>query len=302
MSVTKTLPNYKKFVQEGIIRYSLHELMEKVAEKAGFHGVDISSTPVRDIITVYVERPGIIIGRGGRASKRIGEMVKEALGISNPYIQAKKVDEPFLSARIVASYIARRIARGERHKRVAFSALRRVMMAGAKGVEIRLAGKFGSQRAREERFRAGVIYRCGQDQIEKVDYAVKHVLMPQGVIGVRVRIVRPDVESPDMVKIKEEIIEEIRQRMKAEREELSSTEVEVEVPEELAEALESSEGSEEVKEAEVVEAEAEESSVAEESESAESELESKSESEEAGAEASESEEVEGVSEVANEEG
>ncbi len=239
MSSVKTLPNYKKFVREGIIRYSLHELMEKVAEKAGFHGVDISSTPVRDIITVYVERPGIIIGRGGRASKRIGEMVKEALGISNPYIQAKKVDEPFLSARIVASYIARRIARGERHKRVAFSALRRVMMAGAKGVEIRLSGKFGSQRAREERFRAGVIYRCGQDQIEKVDYAVKHVLMPQGVIGVRVRIVRPDVESPDTIKVKEEVIEEIRQRLREEREELTSAEVVgVEVPEELAEALE----------------------------------------------------------------
>ncbi|HDI74309.1 MAG TPA: 30S ribosomal protein S3 [Candidatus Korarchaeota archaeon] len=221
------------------MRYSLHELMEKVAEKAGFHGVDISSTPVRDIITVYVERPGIIIGRGGRASKRIGEMVKEALGISNPYIQAKKVDEPFLSARIVASYIARRIARGERHKRVAFSALRRVMMAGAKGVEIRLSGKFGSQRAREERFRAGVIYRCGQDQIEKVDYAVKHVLMPQGVIGVRVRIVRPDVESPDTIKVKEEVIEKIRQGLREEREELTSAEVVgVEVPEELAEALE----------------------------------------------------------------
>lgn len=245
MSATKTLPNYKKFVQEGIIRYSLHELMEKATERAGFHGVSISSTPVRDIITVYVERPGIIIGRGGRASKKIGEMVKEALGIPNPYIQARKVEEPFLSAKIVASYIARRIAKGERHKRVAFSALRRVMMAGAKGAEIRLAGKFGSQRAREERFRAGVIYRCGQEQIEKVDYAVKHVLMPQGVIGVRVRIVRPDIESPDAVKIKEDKIEEIRQRMKAEMEELSSGDVEVEVPEELAEALETLESTEE---------------------------------------------------------
>lgn len=236
MSAVKTLPDYKKFVQEGIVSYSLHELMEKIAERAGFHGVSISSTPVRDIITVYVERPGIIIGRGGRTSKKIGEMVKEALGISNPYIQAKKVENPFLSAKIVASYIARRIARGERHKRIAFSALRRVMMAGAKGVEIRLAGKFGSQRAREERFRAGVIYRCGQDQIEKVDYAVKHVLMPQGVIGVRVRIVRPDIESPDAVNIREDKIEEIRQKVKAEREELTSGEVEV--PEELAEAIE----------------------------------------------------------------
>ncbi len=238
MSSTKTQPSYKKIVQEGIVRYSLHELMERVAEKAGFHGVDISSTPVRDIITVYVERPGIIIGRGGRASKKIGEMIKETLGVSNPYIQAKKVEEPFLSARIVASYIARRIARGERHKKVAFSALRRVMMAGAKGAEIRLSGKFGSQRAREERFRAGVIYRCGQDQIEKVDYAVKHILMPQGIIGVKVRIVRPDVKRADEIKVNEELIEEVRQKLSEEREKLATSEVSVEVPEELVEAIE----------------------------------------------------------------
>ena len=228
-AATKTLPTYKKFVQEGIVRFSLHELMERLAERAGFHGVDISSTPVRDVITIYVERPGIVIGRGGRSSRKIGEILKEKLGVRNPYIQTKKVEEPFLSARIVASYIARRIARGERHKRVAFAALRRVMMAGAKGVEIRLAGKFGSQRAREERYRAGVIYRCGQDQVEKVDYAVKHVLMPQGVIGVRVRIVRPDVESPDQVKLKEDVIEELLSKIKSERESIA----EVSVPEEM---------------------------------------------------------------------
>ncbi len=259
MSSVKTVPTYKKFIHEGIIRYSLHELLERIAEKAGFHGVDISSTPVRDVITVYVERPGIVIGRGGRASKRIGEMIKETLGIANPYIQARKVEEPFLSARIVASYIARRIAKGERHKRVAFSALRRVMMAGAKGVEIRLSGKFGSQRAREERFRAGVIYRCGQSQVEKVDYAVKHVLMPQGVIGVRVRIVRPDVESPDSIVIKEEKIEEIRQRVKEEKEKLIESEImEVEVPEEISEGVKlvsSEDASQESEEEQVVKSE-----------------------------------------------
>ncbi len=226
---------YKKFVQDGLVKYALHELMERHLERAGFHKVELSSTAVRDVITIYVEKPGIVIGRGGRASKKLGEIVKEKIGIQNPYIQAKKVEEPFLSAKIVASYIARRIAKGERHKRVAFAALRRVMAAGAKGVEIRLSGKFGSQRAREERFRAGVIYRCGQDQIEKTEYAVKHVIMPQGVIGVRVRIIRPDVTSPDKLVLKEDKVEELLEKMRAES---SSEVVEVEIPEELKEEVE----------------------------------------------------------------
>ena len=237
MSSTKSMPIYKKFVQEGIIKYKLHEFMERISEKAGFHGVEISSTPIRDIITVYVESPGVMIGRGGRTSKRISDILREELGIQNPYIQAKKVDKPFLSTRIVASYIARRIAKGERYKRVAYSALGRVMAEGAKGVEIRLSGKFGSQRAREERFREGVIYRCGQDYIENVEYAVKHVLMPQGMIGVRVRIVKPGVRGPDAVVIKEDEIERIREKIRSEIESLSESEV-VKIPEELEGKLE----------------------------------------------------------------
>ncbi len=236
------MTSYKKFVQEGIRKYALHEFMERHLERAGFHSVELSSTAVRDVVTIYVEKPGIVIGRGGRSSKKLGEMLKEKLGIQNPYIQARKVEDPFLSARIVASYIARRIAKGERHKRVAFAALRRVMAAGAKGVEIRLSGKFGSQRAREERFRAGVIYRCGQDQLEKTEYAVKHVIMPQGVIGVRVRIIRPDVVSPDKLTIQEDKIEEVLDKMRGES---TSTEVvEVEIPEELKEEVEKVEPSE----------------------------------------------------------
>jgi ribosomal protein S3 len=111
------------------------------------------------------------------------------------------------------------------------------MAEGAKGVEIRLSGKFGSQRAREERFREGVIYRCGQDYIENVEYAVKHVLMPQGMIGVRVRIIKPGVRGPDAVVIKEDEIERIRERIKSEMESLSESEV-VEIPEELEGELE----------------------------------------------------------------
>ncbi|MEM0017347.1 MAG: 30S ribosomal protein S3 [Candidatus Korarchaeum sp.] len=237
MSSSRSMPIYKKLVQEGIVKYKLHEFMERLSDKAGFHCVEISSTPIRDIITVYVESPGVIIGRGGRTSKRISDILREELGIQNPYIQTKKVDEPFLSARIVASYIARRIAKGERYKKVAYSALRRVMAAGAKGVEIRLSGKFGSQRAREERFRDGVIYKCGQDYVENVEYAVKHVLMPQGMIGVRVRIVKPGVRGPDAVIVKEEAIEEIRERIRSEVESLSGSES-IEIPEELEEELE----------------------------------------------------------------
>ncbi|RLG48873.1 MAG: 30S ribosomal protein S3 [Thermoproteota archaeon] len=235
MMSSEVAPAYKKFVREGWVRAQVFEFLEAELARAGFHGADIVHTPVRTVITVYVERPGMVIGKGGRRSRRLSEALKRKFGFENPYLRAEKVEEPFLSARIVASYIARRIERGERHKRVAFAALRRVMAAGARGVEIRIAGKFGGQRAREERFRAGVIYRCGEDPVSSVEYATRHVLLPQGMLGIRVRIVKPSDSMPDKISLKQEVIEKLLEEIRGPAEEAPAEEAPV--PEELEEAL-----------------------------------------------------------------
>ncbi len=205
----KASPTYKKIVEEGLLKARVYEFLQGELDRAGFHGAKVVTTPVRDVVTLYVERPGLVIGRGGRIAKRLTEILKREFGFQNPYLRVEKVEQPFLSASIVANYIARRIMRGERHKRAAFAALRRVMASGAKGVEIRIAGKFTGQRAREERFRAGVIYRCGEEPTSYVDYAVRHVMLPQGMLGIRVRIVKPVDEStmPDQIIVIPERVE-----------------------------------------------------------------------------------------------
>lgn len=243
MSVSaKASPTYKKIIEEGLIRARVYEFLQGELDRAGFHGAKVVSTPVRDVVTLYVERPGLVIGRGGRIAKRLTEVLKREFGFQNPYLRVEKVEQPFLSASIVANFIARRIMRGERHKRAAFAALRRVMASGAKGVEIRIAGKFTGQRAREERFRAGVIYRCGEDPTSYVDYAVRHVMLPQGMLGIRVRIVKP-VEAtalPDQVIVLPEKVEEALAGLSGEKE--------VEVAEVPSELLGESEGESESEE------------------------------------------------------
>ena len=201
-------PVYKRIVEEGWLKARLQEFFESILRTAGFHKVDVVKTPIREVVTIYADRPGIAIGKGGKRIKEITESMRREFGFKNPYLRIEKVEEPFLSAQIVANYIARRILKGERHRRVAFAALRRVMMAGAEGVEIRIAGKFG-KRAREDRFRAGVIYRCGGDYLENVEYAVKNILLPQGSMGIRVRIAKPGTRLPGKPMIKEEEIEKV---------------------------------------------------------------------------------------------
>ncbi|RLG54543.1 MAG: 30S ribosomal protein S3 [Thermoproteota archaeon] len=220
-------PVYKRIVEEGWLKARLQEFFESTLRTAGFHKVDVVKTPIREVVTIYADRPGIAIGKGGKRIKEITESMRREFGFKNPYLRIEKVEEPFLSAQIVANYIARRILKGERHRRVAFAALRRVMMAGAEGVEIRISGKFG-KRAREDRFRAGVIYRCGGDYLENVEYAVRNILLPQGSMGIRVRIAKPGTRLPGKPTIKEEEIEKILAEISP-REEETEEEVSEEV-------------------------------------------------------------------------
>jgi len=238
-------PIYKRIVEEGWLKARLQEFFESTLRTAGFHKVDVVKTPIREVVTIYADRPGIAIGKGGKRIKEITETMRREFGFKNPYLRIEKVNEPFLSAQIVANYIARRILKGERHRRVAFAALRRVMMAGAEGVEIRISGKFG-KRAREDRFRAGVIYRCGGDYLENIEYAVRNILLPQGSMGIKVRIAKPGTRPPGRPHIKEDEIEKILAEISQEKEEIKAEEVseEVEEIETVSEEVEENAGDE----------------------------------------------------------
>jgi ribosomal protein S3 len=62
------------------------------------------------------------------------------------------------------------------------------MESGAKGVEVVVSGKLRAQRAKSQKFRDGYMIKTGQSHREYVDTAVRHVMMKQGVLGVKVSI------------------------------------------------------------------------------------------------------------------
>jgi len=62
---------------------------------------------------------------------------------------------------------------------------------GAKGVELIIGGKTQGQRAKAMKFRDGYMIRSGDAKTSYVDYAVRHLQLKQGVIGVKVKIQLP---------------------------------------------------------------------------------------------------------------
>lgn len=64
------------------------------------------------------------------------------------------------------------------------------MEAGAKGCEIIISGKLRAQRAKAMKFRDGYMIKSGFSVNEYVDFAVRHVLLRQGVLGIKVAVMK----------------------------------------------------------------------------------------------------------------
>lgn len=65
------------------------------------------------------------------------------------------------------------------------------MESGAKGCEVIVSGKLRGQRAKSMKFVDGLMIHSGDPMNEYVDQAVRHVLLKQGVLGIKVKIMLP---------------------------------------------------------------------------------------------------------------
>lgn len=185
----------KMFVQKAVRRLDVDLFLAKELERAGYLGVDIQKTPLGTHITIYAERPGLVIGRHGVTVKELAEKLEKQFGLERPQIGVVSVPVPELNAKIMAMRIASALERGVHFRRAAFVALNRIMEAGALGAEVIIKGKLRTERARYEKLRAGLILKAGQISEEYLDEAVAHAYLKQGKVGVKVRIMLPQAKE-----------------------------------------------------------------------------------------------------------
>lgn len=197
------MTNVKRhFVAEGLKRMEMDEYLSERLKRAGYAGVEIQKTPLGTRVTIYAERPGIVIGRGGLNIKDLAETLEKRFGVENPQIAVAQVQVPELNAKIMALRIARAMERGIHFRRAAFIALRQIVEAGAKGVEIIISGKLRTERARYEKYKAGELLKSGKPYEELVDEATVYISLKPGIYGIKVRIM-PPTRTPDDIMIKE---------------------------------------------------------------------------------------------------
>lgn len=200
----------RKIVADNLKRVLLKEYMMKATERAGFGGLDIQRTPMGTRITLFTERPGIVIGRRGASIKELTSSIDEKFELDNPQIEVEEVENPPLNAQIMAEKLASALERGWHFRRAGHSTLRRIMEAGAKGALIKISGKLTSQRHRTQKFYAGHIKYCGEPKNQFVRVGFSTAKLKQGVIGVTVWITDPNAKLPDETEVKAPVkVEEI---------------------------------------------------------------------------------------------
>lgn len=192
----------RTFIRENTNRVLIKEFLIKKIEGAGFGGMNIQRTPMGTRINILVERPGMVIGKGGRKIKELTDAIRDNFKVDNPQIEIEEAGaRSSLNAQIMAEKLAEALERGWHFRRAGHSTVRRIIDAGAKGCQVIIAGKLTGARHRTEKFTEGHVKYCGETarQVMNTGYAVAK--LKAGILGVKVRIMKPDAKLPDEIKI-----------------------------------------------------------------------------------------------------
>jgi len=166
----------------------LDEYLAATLKDAGYGDVDVQKTPIGTRITLYVTRPGLVIGRKGTGIKNLTARLEEKFGLTNPQISVLEVSVPELNPKIMCNRIAQLIERGTAFRRAAMWSMNTIMNAGALGVEVAIAGKLRSERAHFEKHSSGVIPKSGDLAEKIVRIGTTSVLTKMGLMGIQLRI------------------------------------------------------------------------------------------------------------------
>jgi small subunit ribosomal protein S3 len=187
----------RKFVAEGARRARVEKHLVKELKRAGYGGMDLQRTPLGTQVTIYAEKPGIVIGKGGKVVRQLTQDLANDFGVESPQIEVQQVPNPSFNAQIMAERLANALERGWYFRKAGSSIIRRVMESGALGCEVIIAGKLTGARARVQKFTEGYIKHSGEPVNTIVEKGFAVAIKKLGVIGVQVRIIPPDSKLPD---------------------------------------------------------------------------------------------------------
>ncbi len=184
---------YNVFLNEDI---KIRNYLRKELKDAMLSHVDIERQKTdrgnNVVISVFVARPGAVIGQDGANINRIKTELAKMINNGTLRVDVVEVKQPDLDATLVAQSIAKQLEERVSFRVAQKKAIQRVRKAGAKGCRTLVSGRLGgAEIARSEGYKEGIIplHTLRSD----IDFAVAEALTTYGIIGVKVWICRGEI-------------------------------------------------------------------------------------------------------------
>ncbi|XP_011366738.1 40S ribosomal protein S3 [Pteropus vampyrus] len=190
----------RKFVADGIFKAELNEFLTRELAEDGYSGVEVRVTPTRTEIIILATRTQNVLGEKGRRIRELTAVVQKRFGFPEGSVEVSDLE---LCQRLLTMEGDNQLANQHDNygfkmdiclllsQRACYGVLRFIMESGAKGCEVVVSGKLRGQRAKSMKFVDGLMIHSGDPVNYYVDTAVRHVLLRQGVLGIKVKIMLP---------------------------------------------------------------------------------------------------------------
>jgi len=186
--------NFAKLVEEDA-RIRKYILLNPLLDKAQISKVQILRKPQEVHIAISTARPGMVIGTRG---KTIDRLTSELTALTDKTVKVKvdQIDNPEVSAVLVAENVARQLENRVSVRRAIKRTISDTMRAGALGIKVSCSGRLGgAAMSRINTYHEGRVplHTLRAD----IDFARAVSRTTYGVIGVKVWIYVGDVhEAP----------------------------------------------------------------------------------------------------------
>jgi small subunit ribosomal protein S3e len=226
MAHTTQISKKRKVVADGVFYSELNELLQRELAEEGYAGVEVRVTATKTEIIIRATRTKNVLGEKGRRIRELTSVVQHRFGFPEGQVElyAERVQNRGLCAIAQAESLRYKLLGGLAVRRACYGVLRFIMENNARGCEVIVSGKLRAQRAKSMKFRDGYMIKSGQPQSDFIDSAVRHVLLRQGVLGVKVSIMLPNPKEgsksalkskgaqPDVVRVLEPKEDEFPQK------------------------------------------------------------------------------------------
>lgn len=187
------LSQKKKIVANGMFKAEIDEFLRRELAEDGYSGVEVRKASRRFEIIISATRTQQVLGEKSRRIRELTSVVSKRFNCDDNTIEmyAEKVSDRGLCAVAQCESLRYKLVGGLAVRRACYGVLRFIIESGAKGCEVVVSGKLRGQRAKSMKFVDGYMIHSGDPTNHYVDTAVRHVLLRQGVLGIKVKIMLP---------------------------------------------------------------------------------------------------------------